>query len=330
MKKALMLMILALASCSVVVSPLSNDVIMALQFHPDGTFKVAQFTDLHLDITSETTGMTLEVIEHVLKTENPDIAIFTGDIVNKTLTREGWVMLTEFLGNIDVKWTIVLGNHDDEGDMSREDIFEFLENKTGFIGVPGPDISGVGNFILPVVSSGSDSVKALLYLFDSHGYPPEDKPGSYDWIKFDQIKWYRKRSHEFTRGNNDKPVPALCFLHIPFPEFMDAYGIETTVGTREEDVYAPVLNSGLFTSMVEMGDVMGVFAGHDHVNNYIGIVHKIALGYGQITGLNAYGDFERGARIIELHEGQHSFNTWIRTITGDSLHYNYPSGKAFD
>jgi 3',5'-cyclic AMP phosphodiesterase CpdA len=329
MKKALILMVLVLAGCSVQESPLSGDIVMALKFHPDGTFKVAQFTDLHIDITSESTAPTLEVIEHVLRTENPDLAVFTGDIINKPSTREGWIALTEFLGHYDVKWTVVLGNHDDEGDMSREGIFEFLENAPGFIGVRGPDISGVGNFILPVVSSRSNSVKALFYLFDSHGYPPDGKPGSYDWIKFDQIQWYRKRSNDFKKGNQGIPVPALCFLHIPFPEFLEAYGNETTVGAREEDVYAPVLNSGLFTSMVEMGDVMGVFAGHDHVNNYIGILHNIALGYGQITGMNGYGNFDRGARIIELREGVHAFNTWIRTSTGESLHYSYPSGKSF-
>lgn len=36
----------------------------------------------------------------------------------------------------------------------------------------------------------------------------------------------------------------------------------------ERKACAPVLNSGLFTAMKEMGDIEGVFVGHDHDNDY--------------------------------------------------------------
>lgn len=35
-----------------------------------------------------------------------------------------------------------------------------------------------------------------------------------------------------------------------------------------EPVCDPQLNSGLFNAMLECGDVMGVFCGHDHNNDY--------------------------------------------------------------
>lgn len=40
----------------------------------------------------------------------------------------------------------------------------------------------------------------------------------------------------------------------------------------------------MFANMLECGDVMGVFAGHDHVNDYIATLYNIALGYGRASG----------------------------------------------
>ena len=39
---------------------------------------------------------------------------------------------------------------------------------------------------------------------------------------------------------------------------------------KGEEVVLSKINSGLFTAMLEAGDVMGVFAGHDHDNDYVG------------------------------------------------------------
>ena len=75
-----------------------------------------------------------------------------------------------------------------------------------------------------------------------------------------------------------------------------------------------------------MGDVMGAFNGHDHDNDYIGIFKGIALGYGRVSGWDAYGDMERGARIIRLYEGQFKFDSWITTAKGREDAYYYPSG----
>lgn len=61
---------------------------------------------------------------------------------------------------------------------------------------------------------------------------------------------------------------------------------------------------------------MGVFAGHDHDNDYLGINKGIVLGYGRVTGADAYGELTRGARIIELYEGKFRFDTWITTPSG--------------
>ena len=81
--------------------------------------------------------------------------------------------------------------------------------------------------------------------------------------------------------------------------------------------------------MVELKDVMGVFVGHDHENEYAGSLQGICLAYGRVTGLDGYGNMARGARVIELTEGEQEFDTWIRTGDGNILHkIHYPT--SFD
>ena len=42
-----------------------------------------------------------------------------------------------------------------------------------------------------------------------------------------------------------------------------------SIGIRREKACAPALNSGLFTAIKgKTGDVMGVFVGHDHDDDY--------------------------------------------------------------
>jgi hypothetical protein len=81
--------------------------------------------------------------------------------------------------------------------------------------------------------------------------------------------------------------------------------------------------------MVEHRDVMGVFVGHDHDNDYAGLVKGICLAYGRATGFDAYGKLMRGARVIELIEGKRTFDTWIRT--GDKkIHHNVHYPESFN
>ena len=74
----------------------------------------------------------------------------------------------------------------------------------------------------------------------------------------------------------------------------------------------------MFAAMIEAGDVMGVFVGHDHDNDYIVNAYGIALGYGRFTGgKTTYTNMENGARVIELTEGERMFRTYIRLRSGE-------------
>lgn len=50
------------------------------------------------------------------------------------------------------------------------------------------------------------------------------------------------------------------------------------------------------------------------------------MAYGRVTGKDAYGEFIRGGRVVELYEGKRQFDTWITTPEGKEFAYYYPSG----
>jgi len=303
---------------------------LVLQFQQGKPFKIVQFTDVHWDNTKPNRKETASIMKMVLTAEKPDLIILTGDIVTHSPATEGWDALAAIMSESGIPWAVTLGNHDDEAELSRAEIFGLLETKKGFLGQKGPkEISGIGNYILEIKASDSDETSALIYCIDSQGYPIDKRLGSYDWVKFDQIDWYRNQSRKFTQVNGGNPLPALAYFHIPTPEYKEVYGNKSSLGIKNEEIASPLLNSGLIASMIEMGDVMGTFTGHDHENNYIALFHNLALAYGQVTGVNAYGKFERGARVVEIEEGKYGFNTWIRTASGNSLLYNYPFGGSY-
>lgn len=85
-------------------------------------------------------------------------------------------------------------------------------------------------------------------------------------------------------------TPALAYFHIPIPEYNAVLmNPSTMVGEKQETICSASVNSGLFTSLVEAGDVKATFVGHDHVNDYCGNLLGIQLCYGGGIGYHTYG-----------------------------------------
>ena len=284
-----------------------------LKFNPNSKFKIAQFTDIHFQYDSYRSDSALILVKTVIEREKPDLVMLTGDIVCSKNTKNAWLKLAQVLIDAKVPWAVTLGNHDPEYELSKEEIMNTIVNLPYSLTESGPkEISGYGNYILPIQSSKSHETAALCYAFDSHtSFEPPSIFGAYEWIDFNQIAWYKEQSAAFTKQNKGTPLPALAFFHIPFPEFKEVIGKRTTYGISSERVCSPDINSGMYTAMIESKDVMGVFVGHEHDNNYIGCLRGICLAYGMVSGRQCYGRIGRGARIIDLYEGQRKFDSWI-------------------
>jgi len=291
-------------------------------------FKIVQFTDLHLISGKEfaqRNDSTYMLMRHVIKAENPDLVVLTGDVVVSGGAAQVWEEVLQPMTEAKVPFAVTFGNHDTETDLSKASTLKLIQkNKFNLTYNADRKLSGVGNCSLPILSSEGKAMPWAIYLFDSHAYPKDTIMGTYDWIKNDQIQWYRKQS-KASADKQGKVVPALAFFHIPLPEYEYVRNQKSTLGSIEESVCSPSINSGLFSSFVEMGDVLGVFVGHDHNDDYVGTAANICLGYGRKTGYaSAYHEIlERGARVIELYENEKKFDTHIRTLSGNCLEYSF-------
>jgi hypothetical protein len=275
-----------------------------LKFGENGRFKIMQVTDIHYSAAEYAAG-SLEFLREAIRLVQPDLIMLTGDIVVSADTRRGWQDITGLLSESGIPWAAVFGNHDSEYELTNRQIIELLTTCPGNLTENGPEnISGNGNYVLSVASSTRpDRTAAVLYCFDTKK--------QHEWISYDQMDWYRQQSRRFTERNGGQPLPALAFYHIPIPEYNEIIGKPATVGLQQETVCCPAFNSGSFTAMYECGDVMGIFVGHDHDNNYIGCLHGICLAYGYKSGRRSYGKIGRGVRVIELFEGERKFTTHL-------------------
>lgn len=288
-----------------------------LKFNAASKFKIVQFTDIHLQYDSYRSDSVLVMMRKVIQKEKPDLVVLTGDVVGSDNRKKAWHKVAQVMIDAKVPWAALLGNHDAEYELDKEQTMNAIVGLPYNLTVPGPkEIAGEGNYVLPIQSSKSQKTAAVLYILDSEERDLQDNS---DWMDKSQVQWYKDQSSAYTRQNNGKPLPALAFFHIPFPEFADVIGKSTTYGQHNERTRSrPKINSNLYEAFVEKKDVMGAFVGHQHNNNYIGSLNDICLAFGQASGRQIYGDLGSGARVIEWHEGQRKFDTWILKLYDNS------------
>jgi Icc-related predicted phosphoesterase len=288
-----------------------------LKFNAQSRFKIVQFTDTHIQYDSYRSDSVLVLMKTVIEREKPNLVVVTGDVVGSDNRKKAWLKLAQVMIDAKVPWAAMLGNHDAEYEIDKEETMKTIVGLPYNLTISGPkEIAGKGNYVLEIQSSKSQKTAALCYVLDSEEKP---LPYVYEFMDESQVQWYKKQSAEYTRQNGGTPLPALAFFHIPFPEFKQVVDKPTTVGMNLESMSsAGSKTSNLFDAMQERKDVMGVFVGHEHNNNYIGVLNDICLGFGQITGRQVYGDLGAGARVIELHEGKRQFDSWVLKLYDNS------------
>lgn len=304
-----------------------------LKFSKNGKFKIVQFTDVHFKYGNPASNVALERINEVLDAEHPDLVIFTGDVVYSAPADSGMLQVLEQVSKRKLPFVVTFGNHDDEQGMTRQQLYDIIRKVPGNL-LPDRGTALSPDYALTVKSSSNPSKNAaVLYCMDSHSYSPLKDVKGYAWLTFEQIAWYREQSAAYTAQNGGQPVPSLAFFHIPLPEYNEAATDENAIlrGTRMEEACAPKMNTGMFAAMKESGDIMGIFAGHDHDNDYAVMWKNILLAYGRYTGGNTvYNHLPNGARIIVLDEGTRTFTSWIRQKGGIVDQVSYPESFIKD
>ena len=274
-----------------------------LKFNKDGKFKIVQFTDVHFKYGNPASDVALERINQVLDAEQPDVVIFTGDVIYSAPADSGMLKVLEQVSKRKLPFVVTFGNHDDEQGLTRTQLYDIIRTVPGNL-MPDRGTALSPDYVLTVKSS-SDPKKdaALLYCMDSHSYSPLKDVKGYNWLPFDQINWYRQQSAAYKAQNGGQPVPALAFFHIPLPEYHEA--------VRDE-------NAALRGTRMEEAD-------------YAVMCKNILLASGRYTGGNTvYNHLPNGARIIVLDEGARTFTSWIRQKDGIVDKVSYPASFVKD
>lgn len=299
-----------------------------LRFHDDGTFKIVQFTDLHLKHLPAS-DVAYERVNQVLDEEKPDLTVFTGDVIYERGAQDLMCKVVQLCADRKIPFAVAFGNHDWEQGQPNDTLYEMLRQIPFCVMPELGEGSAARDFALPVLSHANDSAAALVYIFDSNAYSQQKGVGGYAYVEFDQIAHYRALSASYTTANGGNPLPAVAYMHIPVPEYSFAWHDTRwpRYGLREEEECASKLNTGLFAAFRERGDVMGMFCGHDHIDDYAVAYYNLLLAYGRYSGGNTvYNGLPggNGARIVVLHEGERSLETWIHTAEGISQQTFFP------
>lgn len=236
-----------------------------------------------------------------------------------------------------------MGNHDDEGSLSRAQMVEMISGMPYSLTVAGPPtLAGYGNYYIQVMSHNGHHSALTIWLMDTHSYSPDErKYKGYDWIKPEQIQWFKEVANSLKLDNAKYSHIHLdmAFIHIPLPEYREA---GMMVGDRKESVTAPRYNSGFYDALLEMG-IPVVSAGHDHANDYclfpdkqrflappadgsppkpapnkfdkIWLCYAGGSGFG---GYGGYGGYVRRVRVFELDANAARITTWKRIEHGES------------
>ena len=297
-----------------------------------GQFKIVQITDLHYKLGVKASEQGLACVREMVETEKPDLVVVTGDIIYSAPADSTLSVVLKTFAQLGVPFCMTFGNHDYDFKTPAVALYNQMQKTPNCV---MPVLQGKNtDYSLPILSSSGKRTAAVLYCIDTHNKPAIGGIGGYQWISHNQITWYRQRSTVYKQKNGGRPVPSLAFLHIPLPEFN--YATENTqcpmYGSRLERAYSPSINSGMFASIKEMGDIMGVFCGHDHDNDYAVSYFNVLLAHGRFSGGNTeYNHLTRGARVIVLKEGKREFDTWIREVGGNVLYRTtYPKSYVKD
>ncbi|MBQ2760106.1 MAG: metallophosphoesterase [Clostridia bacterium] len=309
-----------------------------IRFNTDGKLKILHIADPHL-ANDKHFDSSIWVIAEACDIEKPDLVVLTGDNTKPYEDPEETKKIINSLMNIfesrNIPVAVTFGNHDSEaGPMTRADIMEYYKTFSCVITAEDADVfKNCATFNIPVLASDTDDVKFNIWVFDSGDYD-EDDPRHYDRVRTEQIEWYNETAAKLKEDNGGKTVNSVVFQHIIVPEIYDVlkktdskkpFAIQhiynedeyymfdseqTNYGTLNEKPCPGYYNDGQFDALVENGDVLAMFTGHDHTNAFGVRNQNIDIYTSPMTRYKGLAyTTQYGYRVVEINENDTSAYT---------------------
>ena len=282
-----------------------------LEYNEDGSFRVLILADLHMNSSGNATDVqeVKDRVKFLIDKEKPDLVIFTGDNTigssSEERLRANITAMVSYIEEKQIPWCHVYGNHDHEGALSNEKQQEIYESFEYCISKDVDGISGVGNYVHAVYKA-DGTIGSVIYCLDSGAYA---SGGGYDYIKDDQIAWYKETSMLLQEYNGGKVIPGMMAFHIPLIENNKAYDNRSNKeivyewdGDKNEAICASNTDTALLETIFERGDIKAIVTGHDHKNDYMLNYYGVKLTSSpNISDLTYYDATYQGGRVFDLN-----------------------------
>lgn len=310
-----------------------------IQIHDKSTYRIPNVEEDNTPLTEEELyeGCFNYITEAVEKAQ-PDLIILTGDNIHGELDDNGFCMLqlVSFMESLEIPWAPVFGNHDNESAMGVTWQCQQFEEADHCLFQRG-NITGNSNYTIGI--SQGDKLVKVLYMMDSNGcgfgytYSPMPSFGEInqgeqikesDGFATDQVEWIEATSLQMTEALGYTPSKFLA-MHINIKEYADALSAKGYMKNDRLQKFTIDDPAGIdFGSKFELAggfaasglwDVLkaqkfdGVFAGHQHLNNYSVMYEGIRLTQGMKTGYFSYHrEGMVGGTLITVENGGTGFS----------------------
>jgi hypothetical protein len=316
-----------------------------LQVSGSGTFKISIFSDLHYGEEESGWGIdqdvnSTRVMRSVLASEQGvDLVVINGDLITgeNTFRANASAYVHAVVAPMvaaRVPWASTYGNHDSAANLSREHMLA-AEQTYGPLALTrqmNVTLPGVSNYYVLLRLAGRPV--AVLWFFDSRGGTSyaADRPIP-EWVAPETAAWFRAQSARLRADHG--PLHALAFVHIPPHVFLGAQtalldphlfpGVNDDVPAAIQGDDSQHQDAPFVDALLADEGLHSVYVGHDHGNAWCSLWPADArrtrpaapapfLCFGKHTGYGGYGNWRRGARIVQLSfvdtDGDGDYDDW--------------------
>ena len=265
-------------------------------------FTILQFTDVHFFWERSEPWATLnkrteEDMKKLVALAKPDMLMVTGDLWrNKPpeLREQFMYYSVDQCASLGLPWAFAWGNHDELNDYTiGHKTLTAAKNSL----YRGGDSKG--NYVIDIVDRHQKRVCQLICLNSER-----------EGLGASQQKWMR----ELAEKSGKPTVPRFAFFHIPIKQYADVWNSGVATGYKAEEPCIEKEDGSSLPFLKSLG-IKACFCGHDHVDDYSGIVDGIELVYGRATGYGGYGNenLPKGAKLITVNgkTGQYEWETLL-------------------
>lgn len=265
---------------------------------PRTKFRMLQITDTHFgsnnDEARRNDEKTKALIRELLQTYKPNMILHSGDIINNDQENPDFSSI-EFLKSFGSNVLPVFGNHDHPNGLPGQlTLDEYASRLADFTFGRFDPFAGSSEYCYDVDLK-IKGQKPFLSIFAFNTGSP------FTGMKVSdiQLEWIENKLRDQQNKGFDHPV--FILQHVPTIEFKKLFEEGHPIGRQGESVCFEQDQGEVFARYERLKRVKAIFCGHDHINDYLGPYRTIQLVYGRCTGFNGYGDWERGARLIDFN-----------------------------